>query len=170
MILTSGSIRLDRRFSKQARGRYEAYYFDVGILSDKLHRSPKPKSSGLKMFAGGPARKSGNMSSIYISEISAKLREHLKVNFYTHPFKSRKNRDILRFTKSFFDLCAGRTVKRRCENLLQAIVRNPILRGDYGSNSPLTVKIKGFNRIMIDTGQLFRNITAKVVRRRPTGV
>jgi hypothetical protein len=51
------------------------------------------------------------------------------------------------------------------ENLAQAIIRNPILRGDYGSNSALTRKIKGFDRFMFDTGQLFQSIKAKVLKR-----
>jgi hypothetical protein len=48
------------------------------------------------------------------------------------------------------------------ETCLQAIVRNPILKGEYGRNSRLTQKIKGFNRYMIDTAQLFKNIKADV--------
>ncbi len=38
-----------------------------------------------------------------------------------------------------------------------------MLRGDYGPNSELTRKIKGFDRYMIDTAQLFKAIKAKCV-------
>lgn len=156
------NIKLDRRFTKQAKGVFEKYQFQVGVLEDGPHKQALPKEKGLKNFAGGPARKTGFKSFQNISEVSEALRKRTGINFYTEPFNSKKNRDILEFTKSFFDLCAGRTQARRAENLLQAIVRNPILRGDYGKNTRQTAKLKGFNRLMIDTAQLFKAITAKV--------
>ena len=152
-------LKLDGRFLKQAKGIYEKYTFNVGVLQDGPHKDP---GKGLKSYAGGPARRTGVKSTQLISEVSEKLRKQTGINFYTKPFKSKKNADILRFTKSFFDLCGKRTSSKRVENLLQAIVRNPIARGDYGSNSEVTKKIKGFDRFMIDTAQLFRRITAKV--------
>lgn len=164
----AAKIQLDRRFSKVAKGVFEKYSFEVGILQDRVHKTAKPAKAGLKNYAGGPARKVKGTGNLTISEVSQKLRKQTGINIYTRPFKVRSvrgNKDILAFTKSFFDLCAGRTQKRRCENLLQAIVRNPILRGDYGVNSPVTVKIKGFSRFMIDTAQLFKAITAKVRNR-----
>ncbi len=152
-------IELDRRFAKKAKGVYEKYTFEVGVLVDGVHKNP---AKGIKSYAGGPARKVSFTGSMSISEVSESLRKHTGINFYTQPFKSQKNKDVLAFTKEFFELCAGRSQPKRAENLLQAIIRNPILRGDYGSNSSLTAKIKGFNRFMIDTAQLFRAITAKV--------
>ncbi len=154
------TIQLDRRFSTQARGVFEKYNFLVGVLQDREHYLPE---AGLKSYAGGPVRKtSGQPSGKSVSEVSHDLRARIGINFYIKPFSSTKNKDILNFAKSFFDLCAGRTQAKRAENYLQAIVRNPILRGDYGKNTQATAKIKGFNRFMIDTAQLFRNITAKV--------
>lgn len=169
-------FKLDRRFAKQAKGVFEKYTFDVGVLEDADHKLPtkiKIKTGGkiepgetvrgLKTFAGGPARRTRRKSSgKTIAQVSEDVRKRLGINFYTRPFKSRKNAEILKFIKSFFDLCAGRAEKRRCENFLQAIVRNPILRGDYGSNSPAAAKNKGFNRLLIDTAQLFKAIKARV--------
>ncbi len=160
-------IHLDRRFEKQAKGVYEKYDFHVGVLVDGPHKQAVDSSKGLKSYAGGPARKvSPKPSGETISQVSESLRKHLGINFYTKPFQARKNKDILAFTKAFFDLCAGRSQAKRAENLLQAIVRNPILRGDYGRNKTITARIKGFNRLMIDTAQLFRAITAKVTVKR----
>jgi hypothetical protein len=158
-------LKLDRRFAKQAKGVFEKYEFRVGVLNDSVHKNAVSKNKGLKTYAGGPARKIGRSGSLTVSQVSERLRKSSGINFYTAPFSARKNKDILNFTKSFFDLCFGRTEKRRCENLLQAIVRNPILRGDYGQNNPKTARTKGFNRYMIDTAQLFKAITAKVVGR-----
>lgn len=155
-------ITLDRRFYRQAKGVFEKYEFSVGVLQDKIHKQSVPASRGLKSYAGGPARKiSSKSSGMTISEVSEHLRKNTGINFYTKPFSSSKNKDILNFVKSFFELCAGRGERRRVENFLQAIVRNPILRGDYGRNSAFTSRIKGFNRLMIDTSQLFRAIQAK---------
>lgn len=161
------SIKLDGRFRKKAQGVFEKYEFQVGILEDRAHKEAQPRTKGLKSYAGGPARKTSNKSSgMSISDVSERLRKHIGINFYTKPFSSKKNKDILNFVKEFFDLCAGRSQVRRAENLLQAIVRNPILRGDYGRNSQVTAKNKGFNRFMIDTAQLFRAIQAKVTVKR----
>jgi hypothetical protein len=163
--MASVSIKLDRRFYKVARGVFEKYNFDVGVLEDKAHYLPA-KGKQLKRVAGGPARRqSRTPSGMTVADVSESLRKNLGINFYRAPFRSKANRDILKFTKAFFRLCAGRSEKRRCENLLQAIVRNPIVRGDYGNNSPVTRKIKGFDRLMIDTGQLFKAIKAVVTRR-----
>jgi len=158
--------KLDKRFEKQARGRIERFSFDVGVLQDRPHKVAKPASRGLKSFAGGAARKTGSKSSGQsIAEVSESLRKETRINFYTKPFSSRNNAEIVRFVASFFKLISqgGKLKeKKRLENLLQAVVRNPILRGDYGRNSKQTENRKGFNRFMIDTGQLFKAIVARV--------
>jgi len=155
------TIKLDRRFQDQVKGKLQVYNFEVGILNDKQRKSPK---KGLKSFVGGVARKTGAISGITLSEASKDLREKTGINFYTRPFKSRMNKDINRLLKNFFDYAFGRSTQKRLTNTLQAVVRNPITRGDYGVNNPLTAKIKGFNRLMIDTGQLFKNIKARVLK------
>lgn len=170
------AVKLDGRFVKEARGQVQRYEFQVGVLdSGKAHKYPAKKNSrkvfgpgygNLKTLAGGPARKVGrHESGKTIAEVSADLRKKTGVNFYTAPFKSKQNAEILRFLRAFFDLIKGKSQKKRLENTLQAIVRNPIVRGDYGSNSPAVAKAKGFNRLMIDTGQLFQAIKAKVIYR-----
>lgn len=158
-------LKLDKRFYKKARGVYEKYNFDVGILQDSVHKAARPASKGLKSLYGGPARRTSQKPDGTMSGISENLRAKVG-NFYTAPFKSRANRDIRRLVKNFFDLVQGRTQAKRLENTLQAVIRNPILRGDYGSNKELTRKIKTFDRLMIDTGQFFKSIKAKVRRNR----
>jgi hypothetical protein len=94
-----------------------------------------------------------------ISQVSKENRERLGFNYLQRPFKDRSS-EIVKFTREFFKLAFGKSEKKRAENLLQAVVRNPMLRGDYGPNAPLTKKIKGFDRAMIDTAQLFKAIKA----------
>ncbi len=159
-------IKLDERFKKNVKGRFGKYKFEVGVLDDSTYKLPKVGVRGQKgqdvltTYAGGPVRmKSSKDSGKQVSDISKANRDRLGFNYLTEPFKKRTS-DIIKFTNEFFKLAFGRTEKRRCENLLQAIVRNPILRGDYGRNTPLTQKIKGFDRKMIDTAQLFKALKA----------
>lgn len=159
-------LKLDKRFQKRAQGRFGRYQFEVGVLEDGPHKEPRVGARGqggadvLTSYAGGPVRKkSSKVGPLTIAEVSAANREHLGFNYLIDPFEKRTS-DIIKFTKEFFRLAFGRSEKRRAENLLQAVVRNPILRGDYGSNAALTKRIKGFDRKMIDTAQLFKAIKA----------
>ncbi len=163
-------IELDKRFQKKVVGMFGKYSFEVGILEDKEHKEAKRGVRGLKgldvikVFSGGPARMTSNKGSgKSIAEVSAANRARLGFNYLARPFTSRSSsqQDILRFSKEFFNLVFGRSQKKRAENLLQAIVRNPILRGEYKIESPTTQKIKGFSRPMIDTAQLFKAIRAR---------
>lgn len=165
-------LKLDAKFKDNLRGRFGKYDFQVGILKDGLHRDPKRGVRGqggkdvISSYAGGPVRKASTQSNgAKISEVSASNRKRLGFNYLTAPFKVRSS-DIVKFMGEFFKLAFGRSQKKRAENLLQAVVRNPILRGDYGSNSSLTQRIKGFDRNMIDTAQLFKSITASCRVRR----
>lgn len=160
-------IQLDKRFRKNIEGKFGKYIFEVGVLDDAAYKKPKIGKRGLhgedviSTYAGGPVRKKSNTDSgLAISDISKANRDRLGFNYLTKPFEKRSS-DIIKFSNEFFKLVFGRSEKRRAENLLQAIVRNPILRGDYGKNSEITKKIKGFDRYMVDTAQLFKAITAK---------
>jgi hypothetical protein len=161
-------LQLDKAFKERLRGRIAKYEFEVGVLEDGPHKLARRGAPGLKgsdvisSYAGGPIRKKSRQDSgLTIAEVSAANRARLGFNYLVAPFKKRSS-DIIKFTKAFFDLAFGRIEKRRAENLLQAVVRNPILRGEYGPNSPLTRKIKGFDRPMIDTAQLFKALRARV--------
>ncbi len=145
------------------------YDFQVGILQDGPHKLPKKGEPGLggqeiiNIYAGGPVRqKSTKVGSKSVAEVSESFRKHLGFNYLVEPFK-KKNSEILKFTNEFLKMVFGRSKDKRVENLLQAIVRNPLLREDYGHNSALTKKIKGFDRLGFDTGQLFKAIKAKVI-------
>ncbi len=159
-------IELDKRFKKKVEGMFGKYSFEVGIIEDAPHKNAKHGKPGMKgqdvisPYAGGPIRKKTSISEKSISEVSHEMRERLGINYLTAPFKNR-NSDIIKFSNEFFKLVFGKSQKRRAENLLQAIVRNPILRQDYVHNSEVTRKIKGFDRFMIDTAQLFKAIKSK---------
>jgi hypothetical protein len=48
------------------------------------------------------------------------------------------------------------------KNTFKALFVQPILKGEYGSNSNKTIEKKGFNRKFIDTGQLVKNLQCKI--------
>lgn len=159
-------LKLDSRFQKRIRGTFEKYEFEVGILDDKEHRTPMRGERGQKgqdvltSFAGTKVRKaSRKMSGIKLSEISKANRE--RYDYLRKPFQ-QENTDIARLIKDFFNFAFGKTERKRLENTLQAVVRNPILKKRYGRNSALTQKIKGFDHVMMDTAQFFKSIRARV--------
>lgn len=162
-------IELDKRFKNNVRGIFGKYTFEVGVLEDGPHYTAAIGKRGLrgqdviKQYAGGPARKLARpqkQSGQTIAQVSKENRERLGFNYLTKPFE-KKTSDVIKFTNEFFKFAFGHTEKKRAENLLQAVVRNPILRGEYKKESALTQKIKGFSRPMIDTSQLFQAIRAR---------
>ncbi len=165
-------IELSKRFAKRVEGLFGKYNFEVGVLNDGPHYEPRERERGqgfeliLSTYAGGPTRKRTRTTTKTIGEVSKANRERLGFNYLSEPFKNRSS-EIIKFSQAFFDLVFGRSQQKRCENLLQAIVRNPILRGEYGPQKRVTINEKGFDRPMIDTGQLFKAIRAqaKVVKR-----
>ncbi len=141
------------------------YEFEVGILQDKPHYEPIHPTQQ-KSFAGGPARKQSRIqSALSTAEILIKNMERMNVNLLLAPFREKNNKEIVQFTNSFLKMAIskGVTGRQRVINLLQAIVRNPILRQDYGPNSGHTADAKGFDRQLIDTGQVFNAIKARIV-------
>jgi hypothetical protein len=98
-------------------------------------------------------------------EILVENMKRLNINLLLRPFQEQ-NSQIMKFTRYFLQLVTkkpGISIKR-VENLLQAIVRNPILQQEYGGNSANTADDKGFDRHLFDTGQMFKAIKARVKR------
>lgn len=159
-------LTLDNKFKKKIKGTFEKYEFEVGILEDKEHRKPMRGERGQKgqdvltSFAGATVRKaSRKLSGTKISEVSKANRD--RYDYLRKPFR-QKNTDIARLIKVFFQFAFGKSERKRLENTLQAVVRNPILKKRYGTNSSLTKTIKGFDHVMMDTAQFFKSIRARV--------
>lgn len=143
--------------------KFAPFSFQVGILQDGPHYAAA-QGKKLKSFAGGPARRQTRVVDGTLAGVSKDFRKFLGFNYLTKPFQKRSP-DMAKFVATFFQMALGDgkvRMKRRCENLLQAIVRNPILSGKYGRNRRVTAKIKGFNRKGIDTAQFFKAIKARV--------
>lgn len=136
------------------------YNFEVGILSDQPKKMRKKGSSksyaGLKVSATGKASQKVSLAEV------AKYTDN-QFKWLKKPFTLPKNKEVIAVVKEIALQVFGKksTDNKRLENAVQAVIRNPILRGDYGNNAPSTVKQKGFNKLGIDTAQMFKAIKAK---------
>lgn len=165
-------LSVGNSFAKKLQKRINGFEFQVGILEDGPHYNPVETKSiydtpDLKTYAGGPARKQTRTAGpLTIGEIFIKNMERLNINLLQRSFQER-NSDIIKFTNEFLKLAVKRTdiSVKRLENLLQAIVRNPILKQEYGQNSSIAADNKGFDRHLIDTAQMFKAITARMTKR-----
>lgn len=162
------SIKLRKPIDEVLKGYIEPYRFQVGILKDGAHYGAqwksKKKKNVLKTYAGGPARKQTRTPDGTLSSVGADVRATTGVNYLTKPFQ-KKTDDAVKMMRGFFGLAFGSgklSKKKRLENLIQAVVRNPILRRAYGRNKKVTRELKGFDRKFIDTAQFFKGITARV--------
>lgn len=155
--------------SKMIEGELGKYKFQVGILENKPHYLPAQGDTtltrgqniyysyaGLKLRKPSSFRYSGTLFSV-----AKDMDEAFK--WLRKPFMLRSNADVLAVLKYVVDNLNGKDSKQRIINAVQAVVRNPIMRGNYGKNSAKTSKAKGFNKLLMDTGQLFKNIKARLL-------
>jgi hypothetical protein len=157
-------IELTKSWTKKLAGRIEKYQFEVGVLQDKPHRNAQENT--LAQYAGGPIRKTGKGSEKSVAEVLVENMKRLNINILQRPFQE-KTSEIMKFTQAFLKFAASAkkgVSTKRIENLLQAIVRNPILKQEYGGNKSITADTKGFDRHLIDTGQMFRAIKVRTKR------
>lgn len=164
-------IDLGSRWGKKLKSKVASVHFEVGILDDKPHRDPVETKLFdqplLGSYAGWPVRKASRKSSGQsVGEVFNENQNRLNRNLLLEPFQ-KKDSQIIKFTNYFLQYIVGRpgTNVKRIENLLQAIVRNPILNKEYGDNNATTADNKGFDRHLFDTGQMFKEIKARMLRK-----
>lgn len=87
-----------------------------------------------------------------------------KYNFLETPLLKSSNetlRSVLNIIiKDYNWKISDEVSNKRIENTLKASVINPINRKEYGNNAESTIKIKGFDKPIVDTGQIINNIEA----------
>lgn len=160
---------MSKSFKKKLSGKINRFEFEVGVLENKPHNEPQDhgrfEEPKLTSYAGGPVRKQSRQKSEKdTGEILVENMKRLNINLLLRPFQETSS-DILKFTKAFLSYALdGKSGLKRVENLLQAVVRNPILKKEYGQNKAPTADAKGFDRHLFDTGQMFKAIKAKVKR------
>jgi hypothetical protein len=79
-------------------------------------------------------------------------------------FKNKSNKELSQIIKYLAKTIEGKISIERSDRLIQnklvASVINPINRREYGSNSLPTIRRKGFDFVMKDTGQMASKIKA----------
>lgn len=165
-------INLGSSWGKKLQRRIDGVEFQVGVLDDSPHMQPVDQklfeTPQLKTYAGGPVRRTSRKpSGITTGQVLIDNMERTNHNFLLEPFQ-KKDSEIIKFTNYFLRYIVGRPGAsiKRIENLLQAIVRNPILNQEYGPNNSTTADNKGFDRHLFDTGQMFKSIRARMLRRK----
>lgn len=163
-MIAPGSIKFDKRFKNRIMARYQKYDLQAGVLKDKPYKLPNPRARSLGTLEGGPVRRTQRKTKGTVARVSKKVRQ--RVDYLRLPFK-KNNRVTKKFLKVFFETVGGRIKgTRTLRDALLVMIQTPLLRQDYGKNTPVTKAIKGFNRFLFDTGQLYKNIKAKVGVRR----
>jgi len=153
-------VKIKSDIAKKIQKEIGKYNFEVGILQDQPKKMPK--KGGSKSYAGLKISATGATSSkVSLAEI-AKYTDN-RFGWLKKPFKISGNKDVLKIVQEIAAQTFSKksTDNKRLENAVQAVIRNPILRGDYGSNAASTIKAKGFDKLGINTAQLFKSIKAK---------
>lgn len=154
-------MSIGNHWTLKLKKRVESYEAVAGIKIAPRREPAKPRSIG--QYAGGAIRKTVPARSGITSVQVAGFVMNFAGNIFTIPFQIASNQDILKFSRVYVkELLKGRGASivnnNRVKNLMQAIIRNPILRGDYRLHDKKTKAKKGFERSLIDTGQFFRSI------------
>lgn len=151
-----------KNITKKIQKEIGNYNFEVGILQNEPKKLGKKNST--KNFAGLTISATGKVST-KVSLVEVAKYNDQKFGWLKKPFKEKNNREVLAVVKEISSQVFGKKSldNRRLENAVQAVIRNPILRGDYGDNAPATIKFKGFNKLGVHTAQLFKAIKAKRV-------
>lgn len=164
-------VELKNSIISKLKSQIEGFEFEVGILdSGEQHYWAQPPKIGgqdnLTTYAGMTIAKQYNATDgKTVAQVFIDVQTKAGIDLLGTPF-NKKGSEIVEFMHSFLSLAfkrPGMNIKR-VENLLQAVVRNPIMKGDYGQNTPMTVASKGFNHLFIETSQMFQAIKAKVKR------
>lgn len=153
-------MKIKSDISKKISKQIGNYNFEVGILKNEPKKLPKKGAS--KSYAGLTISASGAASQkVSLAEV-AKYTDNM-FKWLKKPFTLKGNKEVLAIVKEIAGQTFGKKSvdNKRLENAVQAVIRNPILRGDYGKNAASTIKAKGFDKLGINTAQLFKSIKAK---------
>lgn len=117
---------------------------------------------GLGTLEGGPVRLMQKRTRGTVAEVGEAIRKIHKVDYLREPFKDENSPDMKKLRKALANLLKGKAGYSKVETAFRAVLRNPILKRKYGANSAQAKRVKTFDRKLIDTGQFFKAIKAKV--------
>lgn len=147
-------------FARVVQVELDKYRMEVGILEDEPKRSAV--AGRFKTYAGQQLAVTGKKTDESLVDVAERLDKQF--HWLERPFRIPQNQDVQQVVADIAQsINMNHTGKRRVLNGVQAIIRNPILANYYGGNSARTVKIKGFDKLLMWTGQFFQNIRARYV-------
>lgn len=144
--------------AKKLSFKLDKYEVQVGLLEDKKRK--KPLFGKYKNYAGKRLLREGGFSG---GASLSKVAEYLDTRYkwLRKPFLIKNNREVVVVLNDIVKHLNGAGDKQRILNGFQAVVRNPILRGEYGRNTKKWANKKGFDDLMMMTGQFFQNVKAR---------
>ncbi|MGD1455301.1 hypothetical protein [Vibrio harveyi] len=156
---------------------FNSHHIRIGVLDDNKTTRRPDRNKPLKSFQGKSASRvmvgAKGRTNLKMTKLAEYLDERYRV--FSDAEKNFKNQDVVRVTNELVKMLNSDQVSpeliRRIESAARALIRNPIMRKDFGSNSQKTVKGgvgynghkvegKGFDWPMVDTGSFFNSIKA----------
>lgn len=138
----------------------DKYQVEVGVLQDKVTYNAVP--GRFKTYAGQRLAVTGRKARGTLVEAAQELDK--RFHWLERPWRLERNQDVQQVVSDMIESINMRDAgKQRVLNGMQAVIRNPILGNYYGRNSIRWAKIKGFNKLLMWTGQFFQNIRARYV-------
>lgn len=173
-------IELDFTDLEKQVEEFNSHHVRVGVLDTGKTARRADREKPLKSFQGKQASrvKLGNAgrSNLKMTQLAQFM--DARYGVFSKAENNFHNNDVIRVTNELIRMFnAGNSspeMIRRIESAARALVRNPIMRKDFGSNSQATIKGgvgyngyqtegKGFDWPMVDTGSFFNSIKAQYV-------
>ncbi|MFV0448070.1 MAG: hypothetical protein ACK5MF_06365 [Vibrio sp.] len=173
-------IELDFTDLEEEVKKFNSHHIRIGVLDKNKTAKKTDRTEPLKSFQGKEASrvKKGNAGKSTLK--LTKLAEYMDTRYgvFTKAESHFLNQDVVRVTNELIKVFGvdhpSPQMIRRIESGARALIRNPIMRKDYGSNSTATIKGgigynghqvqgKGFDWPMVDTGTFFNSIKAQYV-------
>ena len=149
-----------RNFAETIQVELDKYTIDVGILQDKPAYAPI--EGKYKTYAGQRLAATGRKVTGSLADVARQLDK--RFHWLERPWRIEQNQDVIQVVNDIVEsINMNHAGKQRVLNGVQAVIRNPILGDYYGRNSARWASIKGFNKLLMYTGQFFQNIKAKYV-------
>lgn len=116
-------------------------------------------SQGLGSYERRYVKRKGRNKNISLRKLGQILNK--KYGLFSDVLRNPNNRDLVAVAQLFAIPNKSLRDEKRLQNACIALIKNPILRRDYGRNSPYWTNKKGFDHLGIATGTFFKNIKAR---------
>lgn len=147
-----------KNLSKKLSYKLAQYEVEVGLLENSKRK--QPIFGQYKSYAGKKLLREGKVSK---GASNAEVAEYLdkRYKWLRKPFLLASNKEVVDVVNFIVQSLNGKGDRQRVLNGMQAVIRNPILRGEYEKNNAKWAKKKGFDDALLMTGQFFKAIKAR---------